>query len=174
MAERTIILADANPVKFTVLGEPVQVGQKAPAAAGRTKGFSTDTFDVINDTQGKIRVLVFVPSLNTGICSAQARRFNEVFEGNDKVVAVTISADLPFVQEKWCGAEGLEDAVMVSDHYDMAVSNAYGTHIKELRLSQRGVVVVDADGVVRYTEYCPAIAMHPDYDAAVAAVNALL
>jgi len=174
VSKRTIILAEAKPVPFTVSGDPVQVGQKAPAAAGRISGFSVDTFDVINDTQGKIRVLVFVPSLNTGICSAQARKFNEVFEGNDKVVAVTISADLPFVQEQWCGAEGLDDAVMVSDHYDMAVSNAYGAHIAELRLSQRSVIVVDAEGIVRYTEYCPAIGMHPDYDAAVAAVNQLL
>ncbi len=171
MSNRTVTLLDK--ATFTVLGEPVRVGQKAPAAAGRTSGFSTDTFDVIQDTEGKIRVLVFVPSLNTGICSAQARKFNESFEGDDQVVVVTISADLPFVQEQWCGAEGLEDAVMVSDHYDMAVSNAYGTHIKELRLSQRGVVVVDAEGVVRYTEYCPEIAMHPDYDAAIAAVDAL-
>lgn len=174
MSERTIILAEAKPIPFTVLGEPVQIGQKAPAAAGRTSGFSADTFDVINDTQGKIRVLVFVPSLNTGICSAQARKFNEAFEGNDKVVAITISADLPFMQQQWCGSEGLDEAVLVSDHYDMAISDAYGTHIKELRLSQRGVVVVDAEGMVRYTEYCPAIGMHPDYDAAIAAVNALL
>ncbi len=172
MTGRTVTLLDK--ATFTVLGDPVQVGRQAPAAAGRTSGFSTDTFDVINDTQGKIRVLVFVPSLNTGICSSQARKFNEVFEGNDNVVAVTISADLPFVQEQWCGAEGLDDAVMVSDHYDMAVSDAYGAHIKELRLSQRGVVVVDAEGIVRYTEYCPEIAMHPDYDAAVAAVETLL
>ncbi len=172
MTERQVTVG--GKATFTVLGQPVQIGQKAPAAAGRTKGFSTDTFDVMNDTQGKIRVLVFVPSLNTGICSAQARKFNEAFEGNDNVVVVTISADLPFVQEQWCGAEGLEDAVMVSDHYDMAVSNAYGTHIKELRLSQRGVIVVDADGIVRYTEYCPEVAMHPDYDAALKAVDALL
>ena len=172
MTGRTVTLLDK--ATFTVLGDPVQVGRQAPAAAGRTSGFSTDTFDVINDTQGKIRVLVFVPSLNTGICSSQARKFNEVFEGNDNVVAVTISADLPFVQEQWCGAEGLDDSVMVSDHYDMAVSDAYGTHIKELRLSQRCVVVVDAEGIVRYTEYCPEIAMHPDYDAAVAAVETLL
>ena len=172
MTKRTVTLLDK--ATFTVLGEPVQVGQKAPAAAGRTSGFSTDTFDVIADTPDKIRVLVFVPSLNTGICSAQTRKFNEVFEGNEQVVAITISADLPFVQEQWCGAQGLEDAVMVSDHYDMAISNAYGTHIQELRLSQRGVVIVDADGVVRYTEYCPEIAMHPDYGTAVAAVDALL
>lgn len=171
MSNRTVTLLDK--ATFTVLGEPVQVGQKAPAAAGRTNGFSTEMFDVIQDTEGKIRVLVFVPSLNTGICSAQAHKFNETFEGDEQVAVITISADLPFMQEKWCGAEGLEDAVMVSDHYDMAISNAYGTHIKELRLSQRGVVVVDADGIVRYTEYCPEIAMHPDYDAAIAAVNAL-
>ena len=172
MSERKVTVG--GKATFTVLGQPVQVGQQAPAASGRTKGFSTDSFDVIKDTQGKIRVLVFVPSLNTGICSAQARKFNEAFEGNDNVVVVTISADLPFVQEQWCGAEGLEDAVMVSDHYDMAISNAYGTHIKELRLSQRGVVVVDADDTVRYTEYCPEVAMHPDYEAALKAVNALL
>ncbi len=172
MSERKVTVG--GKATFTVLGQPVQVGQQAPAASGRTKGFSTDSFDVIKDTQGKIRVLVFVPSLNTGICSAQARKFNEAFEGNDNVVVVTISADLPFVQEQWCGAEGLEDAVMVSDHYDMAISNAYGTHIKELRLSQRGVVVIDADDTVRYTEYCPEVAMHPDYEAALKAVNALL
>ncbi len=171
MTTRIVKLLDKDT--FTVLGEPVQVGQKAPAAAGRISGFSTNAFDVIHDTQGKIRVLVFVPSLNTGICSAQARKFNEVFEGNEQVVTVTISADLPFVQEQWCGSEGLEGAVMVSDHYNMAISDAYGTHIQELRLSQRGVVVVDADGIVRYTEYCPEIAMHPDYEAAVAAVDAL-
>ena len=157
-----------------VLGEPVQVGQPAPAAAGRTNGFSTATFDVIKDTEGKIRVLNFVPSLNTGICDAQTRRFNEELSGDDRVAVVTISADLPFMQEKWCGAAGLDDAIMVSDYYDMAIGNAYGTHIKANRLEQRAVIVVDADGIVRYAEYCPEIAMHPNYEAALAVVRELL
>ena len=66
---RTVTLK-GNPVS-PIYGEPVQVGQVAPVASGRTGGFSTDSFDVINDTAGKIRVLNFVPSLHTGICSAQ-------------------------------------------------------------------------------------------------------
>ena len=63
---------------------------------------------------------------------------------------------------------------MVSDYYDMAIANAYGTYVEAVRLEQRAVVVVDAEGVVRYTEYCPEIGMHIDYDAAVSAVQALL
>lgn len=172
MSQRIVTLK--NQPFSELLGQPVEVGQVAPAAAGRTNGFSTGTFDVIRDTAGKIRLLNFVPSLNTGICSAQARRFNETFAGNDKVAVVTISADLPFMQQNWCGASGLEDAIMVSDYYDMAIALAYGTYIHAVRLEQRAVIVVDAEGVVRYTEYLPEIGMHPDYDAAIAAVQALL
>jgi len=172
MSKRTVTLG-GEPFS-ALLGTPVEVGQQAPAAAGRINGFSTDTFDVINDTQGKIRVLSFAPSLNTGICDTQTRRFNEDLSGNDKVAVVTISVDLPWIQANWCGAAGLEDAIMVSDYYDMAIANAYGTHIEAVRLEQRAVVVVDAEGIVRYTEYCPEVGMHIDFDAAVSAVKALL
>lgn len=170
---RTVTLK-GNPTS-PILGDPVQVGQTAPAASGRTGGFSTDSFDVINDTAGKIRVLNFIPSLNTGICDAQTRRFNmEMADYKEQVAVVTVSADLPFVQKNWCGTAGLDDAIMVSDHYDMAVGKAYGAYLVDYRLDQRAVVVVDADGVVQYTEYCPEIGMHPDYEAAVAAVKKLL
>ncbi|MBP7961197.1 MAG: thiol peroxidase [Caldilineaceae bacterium] len=170
---RTVTLK-GNPVS-AIYGEPLQVGQAAPAAAGRNNAFSTATFDVINDTQGKIRVLNFVPSLNTGICDAQTRRFNvDLDQLKEQVAVVTISVDLPFVQKNWCGAAGLEEAIMVSDYFDMAIGKAYGTYLLDLRLEQRGIVVVDAEGTVRYTEYCPEIGMHTDYDAALAAVKALL
>ncbi len=172
MSKRLVTLK-SNPISELV-GDPVAVGQKAPAAAGRVNAFSTDTFDVIADTAGKIRILNFVPSLNTGICSAQARKFNEAFADNDRVAVVTISVDLPFVQENWCGASGFDDAIMVSDYFDMAIATAYGTYIKELRLEQRAVIVVDADDTVRYTQYLSEIAEHPDYDAVIAAVQALL
>ncbi|HEY53708.1 MAG TPA: thiol peroxidase [Caldilineae bacterium] len=172
MSQRTVTLHE-KPFS-PILGSPVEVGQQAPAAAGRINGFSTETFDVINDTQGKIRVLNFVPSLNTGICSAQTRRFNEELLQNDNVAVVTISADLPFMQANWCGAAGLDDAIMVSDYYDMAIANAYGTHIETVRLEQRAVIVVGADSIVRYTQYCPEIAMEPDFEAALSAVAALL
>ena len=171
MTERFVTLK-GNPVS-PILGQPLAVGQKAPPAAGRVNVFNTDTFDVISDTEGKVRVLNFVPSLNTGICSAQTRRFNEALAGSENVVVVTISADLPIMQRSWCDTAGLENAVTVSDAYDMAVGSAYGTYLEDLRLDQRAVVVVDADGVVRYTEYCPEIGMHPNYDAALAAVQAL-
>ena len=172
MSERTVTLG-GNPFS-ALLGTPVEVGQQAPVASGRVNAFSTDTFDVINDTEGKIRVLSFAPSLNTGICDTQTREFNAKLAGNENVAVVTISVDLPFVQANWCGAAGLEDAIMVSDYYDMAIANAYGTYVEAVRLEQRAVVVVDAEGVVRYTEYCPEIGMHIDYDAAVSAVQALL
>lgn len=172
MAKRTVTLG-GNPFS-KIKGDPVQVGDLAPAAAGRTNGFSTATFDVINDTAGKIRVLNFVPSLNTGICSAQTRRFNEELSANENIAVVTISADLPFDQANWCAASGLENVIMVSDHHSMSIAKAYGTHVKAIRLEQRAVVVVDAEGIVRYTEYCPEIGMHPDYEAALAAVRALL
>ncbi len=172
MSERTVTLG-GNPFS-ALLGTPVEVGQQAPAASGRVNAFSTDTFDVINDTAGKIRVLSFAPSLNTGICDTQTRNFNEKLAGNDKVAVVTISVDLPFVQANWCGAAGMEDAIMVSDYYDMAIAKAYGTYVEAVRLEQRTVVVVDAAGVVRYTQYCPEIGMHVDFDAALSAVEALL
>jgi len=172
MSQRTVTLG-GNPFS-ALLGTAVEVGQQAPAASGRVNAFSTDTFDVINDTAGKIRVLSFAPSLNTGICDTQTREFNAKLAGNENVAVVTISVDLPFVHASWCGTAGLEDAIMVSDYYDMAIAKAYGTYVEAVRLEQRAVVVVDAEGVVRYTEYCPEIGMHIDYDAAVSAVQALL
>ncbi|NUQ38226.1 MAG: thiol peroxidase [Caldilineales bacterium] len=171
MTSRFVTLKN-KPVS-AISGQPLQPGDRAPAAAGRTKGFGNDTFDVIGDTAGKIRVLNFVPSLNTGICDAQTRRFNEALAGDDAVAVVTISADLPFMQQNWCGTAGLEGAIMVSDHYDMAIGEAYGAHLTDLRLDQRAVIVVDAAGMVRHSEYCPDIAQHPDYEAALAAVTAL-
>lgn len=170
---RTVTLK-GNPAT-EVIGEPVTVGQMAPSVSGRTGGFSTASFNVIEDTAGKIRVLNFIPSLNTGICSAQTKRFNEELSSlKDQVAVVTVSADLPFVQQNFCATAGLEGAIMVSDHYDMAVGKAYGAYLEAFRLDQRAVVIVDAEGVVRYTEYCPEIGMHPDYDSALAAVKDLV
>jgi len=86
----------------------------------------------------------------------------------------SVSADLPGMQKNWCATAGLTDAIMVSDCFDMAVGKAYGTYIRDVRLDQRAVIVVDAGGVVRHAEYCPEISMHPDYEAALAAVKAAL
>ncbi len=172
MSERYVSLK-GNPLS-PILGEPVQVGQQAPAVAGRTNVFGTATFDIMGDTVGKVRVLNFVPSLNTRICDLQTRRFNSELAADARIAVITISADLPSMQKNWCATAGLPDAIMVSDAFDMAVGTAYGTYIRDVRLDQRAVIVVDAGGVVRHTEYCPDISMEPDYDRALSAVKAAL
>jgi thiol peroxidase len=159
---------------LTVLGSQLAVGDKAKDVELNSEGFDTMRF-LLASTAGKVRLINVVPSLGTGICDMQTRRFNqEVSNLGDQVVMVTVSADLPFAQQEWCAARGVDRVIMLSDHRDMAFGDAYGTHIKQLRVEQRSVFVVDQDDVVRYVEYVPEIAQHPDYDKALEAVRALL
>jgi len=155
--------------KLTVLGEALQVADRAPdfrllTNDGRKVGLA--------DTAGKVRLISVVPSLDTGICDFQTRRLNEEATslGRD-VVVLTVSADLPYAQKRWCGAAGVNRVVTLSDHMDMNFGNAYGTHIKELRLEQRAIFVVDTQDVITYVEYVPTIGEHVDYDSALAAVR---
>lgn len=162
-----------NPL--TVLGHPLGVGDRAPEVALNTDVFEQKYLHLLADTAGKVRLVNVVPSLATGICDAQTHRFNkEVAALGAQVAIITISADLPFAQANWCAAAGIDKAQMASDHMDMAFGNAYGTHIQELRLEQRAVFVIDKEDIVRYVEYVPEIAQHPNYDAALAALNQIL
>lgn len=162
------VTSRGNPL--TVLGKKVVVGSKAPNFTLVANDSSKVTLD---DSAGKVRLISVVPSLDTGICSAQTRRFNEeAAKLGENVAILTVSADLPTAQKRWCGAAGVEQVQTLSDHLDMNFGDAYGTHIKEIRLEQRSVFVVDADDVVTYVEYVPEIAQHPDYEAALAAVRA--
>ena len=104
----------------------------------------------------------------------RTRRFNEELSGLPGAVAITVSVDLPFAQKRWCGAAGLEQAVTLSDHYDVSFGEAYGVLIEELRLLARAVLVLDQDNIIRYTEYLEEISSHPDYAAALKAVKELL
>ena len=159
---------------LTVLGVALLPGDMATEVTLNDKGF-TGKRNLLESTAGKIRLINVVPSLGTGICDAQTRRFNEEAASfGDRVVVVTVSADLPFAQQEWCAAKGVDRVVMLSDHIDMAFGDAYGTHIKELRLEQRAVFVVDADDVVRYVEYVSDIGQVPNYEDALAAVRELL
>ena len=122
---------------------------------------------------GKTRLVNVVYSLETSICDAQTHKFNEEATklGSD-VIVLTISADLPFTQKRWCGASGLENVITLSDYKTMAFADAYGVHIKERRLTSRAVFVVDKQNIARYVEYLPEIATHPNYDAALQALKA--
>ncbi len=154
---------------FTLLGNPVKVGDAAPDAELTANDWSTVK---LSDYAGKARLINVVFSLDTGICDTQTRKFNEEATKLGKgVVVLAISADLPFAQQRWCGASGLENVITLSDHKAMAFSDAYGVHLKERRTTGRAVFVVDKAGIVRYVEYVPEIASHPNYDAALAALK---
>ena len=128
----------------------------------------------LGDFGRQVKLVSIVPSLDTGVCDAQTRRFNEELSGLPGAVAITVSVDLPFAQKRWCGAAGLEQAVTLSDHYDVSFGEAYGVLIEELRLLARAVLVLDQDNIIRYTEYLEEISSHPDYAAALKAVKELL
>ena len=156
-----------NPL--TVLGEPVSVGDKAPDFSLTANDLSQVS---LADSAGKARLISVVPSLDTGICHAQTIRFNEeAGKLGDSAAVLTISAEHPFNQKRWCGAEGVENLQVLSDHMSMGFGESYGLAIKEWRLLQRAILVVDGDDNVTYTEYIPEIAQFPDYDAALAALK---
>ena len=154
---------------LTVIGEQLRVGDPAPGFKLVANDFSAVT---LADSRGKVRLISVVPSLDTGICDAQTRRFNaEAANLGENVVILTVSSEHPFNQRRWCGAAGIDQVQVVSDHMDMAFGAAYGTYVKELRLEQRSVFVIDADDCIAHVEYVPEIAQHPDYDAALTAVT---
>jgi thiol peroxidase len=168
--ERTGVVTFAgNPV--TLIGSEIRVGDKAPNFEVLANDLSKVTLE---DTQGKVRLISVVPSLDTGVCDAQTRKFNEAASqlGND-VEVLTISVDLPFAQSRWCGAAGIERVQTLSDHYNMSFGTAYGTYMKENRLECRAIFVVDEKNIVQYVEYVPEITEHPNYEAALEAVKSI-
>ncbi|GMU92418.1 MAG: putative thiol peroxidase [Candidatus Hydrogenedentota bacterium] len=170
MTERTGELTfKGSPL--TVIGKKLNVGDKAPDFTLLANDLSPVT---LATDAGKVRIVSVVPSLDTPVCDTQTRKFNEsVAQFGGKVVCYTVSADLPFAQKRWCGNAGVQNVVTLSDHRDMNFGNAYGTHIKELRLEQRAVFVIDGNGVVQYAEYVPEVAQEPNYDAPLAKAKSL-
>ena len=158
-----------GPYQNTIIGPELSVGDPAPNFSLKANDLSTVTLD---DSRGKTRLISVVPSLDTGICDAQTRRFNEeISKLGDEVVGYTVSVDLPFSQKRWCGNAGVERVQTLSDHFDMNFGKAYGTYAQELRLEQRAVFVVGQDDKIHYAEYLPVAGQHPDYDAALAALK---
>jgi len=155
---------------LTLLGNKLSSGDTAPDFKLTANDLSPVS---LGDSAGKIRIISVVPSLDTGVCDQQTRRFNEEAAGlGDNVVILTVSADLPFAQARWCGAAGVDKVQTLSDHYDMNFANAYGTHIKELRLDTRAIFVVDSSDKIVYAEYVPEMTDFPNFDDALAAAKA--
>ena len=171
MEKRTGVVTFAgNPI--ALLGKEVKVGDKAPAFTLLDTGLGENT---LADYAGKVKVISVVPSLDTGVCDAQTRWFNQnVSKLGENVVVLTVSVDLPFAQKRWCGAAGIDQVETLSDHRDLSFGENYGFILEGLRLLSRGIVVIDKDDVVRYVEYVPEVTSAVNFDAAEAATKELV
>jgi thioredoxin-dependent peroxiredoxin len=171
MKERTGLVAfKGNPL--TLLGNEVQVGQKAPDADVTANDVSVVKLSGL--LKGKIGIIAAVPSLDTPVCDTETRRFNqEAASLGPNVTVLTVSMDLPFAQSRWCGAAGIKNLRTLSDYRDASFGKSYGVLIKELHLLARTIFVVDRQGVVRYIEVVKEVTDEPDYQAALAAAKGL-
>jgi thioredoxin-dependent peroxiredoxin len=147
----------------TLLGSEVTPGSAAPDFTVLANDFSPVT---LASSRGQVRIFSVVPSLDTDLCDHQTRRFNEETAELDGVTTLTVSADLPFAQARWCGVAGLRGVQTVSDHRDLSFGLAYGVAIAEFRLLARAVFVVDHADRVVHVEYVPEIGQHPRYEVA--------
>jgi len=165
-----VALFKGNPV--TLLGPDVAVGDQAPDFRVVDNGLQPVT---LAESAGKIRLIAVVPSLDTPVCDSMTRAFNQqAAQLPDNVVVYTVSLDLPFAQKRWCGNAGIDKVQTLSDYQDRSFGLNYGLLIDELKLLARAVYVVGADGKVAYREIVSEVTAEPDYQAAMAAVKALL
>ncbi len=156
-----------NPL--TLIGPELQVGDAAPdfnVVDGTLSGVN------LEKTGSNVRIISVVPSLDTPVCDAQTKRFNQEAAQLPGVDILTVSMDLPFAQKRWCGAFGVDKVKMLSDHREASFGEAYGTLIKDLRIESRAIFVLDKDNTIRHVEYVKEVADHPNYDSALAAAKA--
>lgn len=158
-----------NPV--TLPNTEVKVGDQAPEFTVLSNGLEPVS---LKDTSGKVRLVSVVPSLDTGVCSDQTKRFSEEATSlGDNVEVLTISADLPFAQKRWTDINKVDSITTLSDHRDLSFGEAYGVTMEELRLLARSVFVLDENDKVTYVEYVSEGTDHPDYEKALQAVKEL-
>lgn len=162
----TSVTFKGSPV--TLVGNEVKVGDTAPNFTVLANDLSEVT---LNDSEGHVRLISVVPSIDTGVCDAQTRRFNEEAASLPGVKILTISCDLPFAQARWCAAAGIENVQVLSDHRDLSFGEAFGVVMKELRLLARSIFVVDSTGKIIYKEIVNEVTNHPNYTAAIEAAK---
>jgi thiol peroxidase len=132
-------------------------------------------FRGLADTQGKVRIISAVLSLETNVCDRETRRFNLEAASLSKDIAIlVISTDLPYTQERWCGAAGVDQVTVLSDHMSTDFGVKYGCLMKEVRVLRRAVFVVTRAGKVTYGAYMPALGEEPNYAEVLEAAKAAL
>lgn len=153
---------------MTLVGPELKAGDKAPNFQCVDVGMQAVDLAA---TGTNVRIFSVVPSLDTPVCDAQTKRFNEEIAKLAGVDVYTVSMDLPFAQKRWGSAFNVDRVKMLSDHKDGSFGSAYGTLIKDLRIESRAIFVLDKDNTVKYVEYVKEVADHPNYDAALAAAK---
>lgn len=158
-----------NPVKLS--GAELKPGQKAPDFKLQNNALEDVS---LGSSAGKTRIIATVPSLDTPVCHAETKRFNDEAAQLGNVEVLVVSTDLPFGQKRWCGSEGVDKVSCLSDHRDASFGKAYGVLIDGGKLDRclaRAVFVVGPDDTIKHVEYCPEIAEHPNYDAVLSAAK---
>ena len=165
-------MADARTTKMR--GNPMPLEGSAVEPGDDAPDFKLIGIDMkpvtLADTSG-VRIISAVPSIDTPVCDAETRRFNEEAASLDGVTILTVSRDLPFAQKRWCAAAGVDKVTMLSDYRDGSFGRDWGVMIEPLLIHSRAVFVVGSDGKVTYAQYVPEVAEHPDYEAALAAAK---
>jgi thiol peroxidase len=154
----------------TLLGPELKAGDAAPdfeAVDGKLGPVN------LAATGNGVRIFSVIPSLDTPVCDAQTKRFNEEAAKLPNVSIYTVSMDLPFAQSRWCGAFGVDKVKMISDHRSGSFGEHYGTMIKDLRIESRAIFVVDKDNVIRHAEYVKEVGEHPNYESALGVATKL-
>ena len=164
----TVKIAD----KIVVLSGNQQVtGNKAPQFTVVDERFNPVT---LADFAGKILVISTVPSIDTGTCSLQTKRFNDlVAEFPNQVKMLTISADLPFAQKRFCYDEGVSKVQLLSDSVWRDFALKYGLLIKDMGLLTRSVIIIDQQGIIRYQQIVEQLSLQPDYDQVLLALQSI-
>jgi thiol peroxidase len=158
-----------NPV--TLAGNELKSGSPAPDFKLQDNALQDVTLE---SSKGKTRIVATVPSLDTGVCSAETKKFNDLAKSLPNAEILAVSMDLPFAQKRWCGAEGVTNVKTLSSHQCPKFGEDYGVLIQGGALNRiltRAVFVVDPNGKLKYVEYVKEITEHPNYDAALAAAK---
>jgi thiol peroxidase len=159
-----------NPM--TLAGEEVKVGQQAPDF--KLHAYESGSMNTITpaDLKGKPTFINVVPSLDTPVCQLQTKKFNEQLAAlGGKIHALTVSLDLPFAMNRFCGAEKISNLRSASDYQERSFGKNWGMLIEELKILARGTFVLDPSGKVVHAELVKEVAQEPNYDAALAAIK---
>lgn len=167
MTRKGLMVGDSE---HHVRNEMLAIGTAAPDFNLIANDLSSKS---LADYAGKVKVISVIPSIDTGVCADQTRRFNGEAAALENTVVLTVSADMPFALGRFCGSEGIDNTETLSTQRDMQFADDYGVHDTDWRICQRAVFVLDRENVVQHAEYVPIIGDEVDYDAALAKAKAL-